>query len=487
MTKLRRSIAILLAVIMILPFASFADGEKSDIDGHWAEDATIIVNILEDRQADEKKDTQAPELVYEGETEIRVEYGAEFTLPEVTATDNVDEEVEVSYVIKDSEGNQIEAIDTTVAGTYTITYTAVDAAGNEAEALVIKVTVAEKELTLEEQLEEAKKELEAAKKELADAQDELDWAEYMYEVHGSSYYEDVLIAEAKVKDAEEKVNEAEAKLAQIKEEYKVEIELMEAKAELKEAEDELLEAQILYETHGSGYYWDVVEAEAKVKDAKERLENIRNVLSHNVINRSQIKGYETIEEAIAQAKDGDVIAINEGSYELSKQLLITKAITIRGVGEVVLKAAENFDEGDQTADKHLVAIVNVKGTVKLENLTVAGSRRTGINAFESTDVQLKDIVSKDNAGAGLNVTNSKVTAENLKTSGNGWYGVNVDNGANPSADAPESEFILISGEIAEEVQIVSDKGEVKVKLPEDYVEVVEDSGRIVWTNRTANN
>ncbi|NLY67546.1 MAG: hypothetical protein GX069_08290, partial [Tissierellia bacterium] len=118
--------------------------------------------------------------------------------------------------------------------------------------------------------------------------------------------------------------------------------------------------------------------------------------------------------------------------------------------------AENFDEGDQTADKHLVAIVNVKGTVKLENLTVAGSRRTGINAFESTDVQLKDIVSKDNAGAGLNVANSKVTAENLKTSGNGWYGVNVDNGANPSADAPESEFILISGEIAEEVQIVSD-------------------------------
>lgn len=484
MTKLRRSIAILLAVIMILPFASFADGEKSDIDGHWAEAATIIVNILEDRQADEKKDTQAPELVYEGETEIRVEYGAEFTLPEVTATDNVDEEVEVSYVIKDSEGNQIEAIDTTVAGTYTITYTAVDAAGNEAEALVIKVTVAEKELTLEEQLEEAKKELEAAKKELEDAQDELDWAEYMYEVHGSSYYEDVLIAEAKVKDAEEKVSEAEAKLAQIKEEYKVEIELMEAKAELKEAEDELLEAQILYETHGSGYYWDVVE---KVKDAKERLENIRNVLSHNVINRSQIKGYETIEEAIAQAKDGDVIAINEGSYELSKQLLIKKAITIRGVGEVVLKAAENFDEGDQTADKHLVAIVNVKGTVKLENLTVAGSRRTGINAFESTDVQLKDIVSKDNAGAGLNVANSKVTAENLKTSGNGWYGVNVDNGANPSADAPESEFILISGEIAEEVQIVSDKGEVKVKLPEDYVEVVEDSGRIVWTNRTANN
>ncbi len=312
MTKLRRSIAILLAVIMILPFASFADGEKSDIDGHWAEDATIIVNILEDRQADEEKDTQAPELVYEGETEIRVEYGAEFTLPEVTATDNVDEEVEVSYVIKDSEGNQIEAIDTTVAGTYTITYTAVDAAGNEAEALVIKVTVAEKELTLEEQLEEAKKELEAAKKELEDAKDELDWAEYMYEVHGSSYYEDVLIAEAKVEDAQEKVKEAEEKVAKIQAEIdaKREAELEEeiiakineakedieaAKAELADAQEELDWAEYMYEVHGSSYYEDVLIAEAKVKDAEEKVNEAEAKLA-------QIKEEYKVEIELMEAK-----------------------------------------------------------------------------------------------------------------------------------------------------------------------------------------
>ncbi len=149
MIRLRRSIAILLVAIMILPFAVFAEGEKSDIDGHWAEEAlkylidegvlngyedgsfrpqnpisraeaaTIIVRILEDNEAEE--DTTAPVFDYEGAREIIVTVGSEFTIPQISATDNVDEEVEVSYVIKDSEGNEVEAIDTTEEGKYTIT------------------------------------------------------------------------------------------------------------------------------------------------------------------------------------------------------------------------------------------------------------------------------------------------------------------------------------------------------------------------------
>ena len=100
MIRLRRSIAILLVAIMILPFAVFAEGEKSDIDGHWAEEAlkylidegvlngyedgsfrpqnpisraeaaTIIVRILEDNEAEE--DTTAPVFDYEGAREIIV-------------------------------------------------------------------------------------------------------------------------------------------------------------------------------------------------------------------------------------------------------------------------------------------------------------------------------------------------------------------------------------------------------------------------------
>ncbi|KMY55618.1 hypothetical protein AC623_18175 [Bacillus sp. FJAT-27231] len=89
------------------------------------------------------KDTKAPVLNYNGEKTINVENGAEFPLPEVTATDDKDKEVKVTYVIKDAEGKEVQAIDTKVAGTYTITYTATDKAGNKAEELVITVKVGE--------------------------------------------------------------------------------------------------------------------------------------------------------------------------------------------------------------------------------------------------------------------------------------------------------------------------------------------------------
>ena len=87
-------------------------------------------------------DTEAPVLAYEGEVEFTVVNGAEFVMPEVTATDNVDEAVEVVATITLGE-EVVGAIDTTVAGTYIITYTAVDAAGNEATSVVITVVVQE--------------------------------------------------------------------------------------------------------------------------------------------------------------------------------------------------------------------------------------------------------------------------------------------------------------------------------------------------------
>ncbi|WIF89280.2 InlB B-repeat-containing protein [Acholeplasma laidlawii] len=88
------------------------------------------------------KDDEAPVLKYDGETEIIVGYGVEFTIPKVTDTDNLDGTVDVNAVITDVDSNIIETIDTTVAGAYTITYSAIDAAGNKAEELEISVLVA---------------------------------------------------------------------------------------------------------------------------------------------------------------------------------------------------------------------------------------------------------------------------------------------------------------------------------------------------------
>ncbi|MCG7342603.1 S-layer homology domain-containing protein [Sporosarcina sp. ACRSL] len=91
----------------------------------------------------EVEDKEAPKLVYTGEKTLNVAYGAEFTVPTVTATDNVDEKVEVTTVITNEAGERLTAIDTKEYGTYKITYSAVDAAGNNAEELVLTVVVAE--------------------------------------------------------------------------------------------------------------------------------------------------------------------------------------------------------------------------------------------------------------------------------------------------------------------------------------------------------
>lgn len=91
---------------------------------------------------EEVEDKEAPKLVYTGEKTLNVEYGKEFTAPVVTATDNVDEKVEVTSVITNEAGERLTAIDTKVPGTYKITYSAVDEAGNSAEDVVVTVVVA---------------------------------------------------------------------------------------------------------------------------------------------------------------------------------------------------------------------------------------------------------------------------------------------------------------------------------------------------------
>ena len=108
-----------------------------------AKNIEVVPGAVVDGEVVIDQDTEAPVITVEGETEITVANGAEFTVPVATATDNEDETVEVTTTITNADGEELEAIDTTVAGTYTITYTATDASGNEAEAKTITVVVAE--------------------------------------------------------------------------------------------------------------------------------------------------------------------------------------------------------------------------------------------------------------------------------------------------------------------------------------------------------
>ncbi|QTD42585.1 S-layer homology domain-containing protein [Sporosarcina sp. Te-1] len=94
-------------------------------------------------KVEDNEDKEAPKLVYNGEKTLNVEYGATFTAPTVTATDNVDENVEVTSVITNEAGERLAAIDTKVPGTYKVTYSAADKAGNNAEEVVVTVVVGE--------------------------------------------------------------------------------------------------------------------------------------------------------------------------------------------------------------------------------------------------------------------------------------------------------------------------------------------------------
>ena len=104
----------------------------------------------------DKDDKEAPVLEYNGALNMILENGANFEVPEVTAKDNLDIDVTVEVVIRDSNGKVIDKIDTTKAGKYTITYTAEDESGNKAKELVITVTVNEANGTPEPPVDEEK-------------------------------------------------------------------------------------------------------------------------------------------------------------------------------------------------------------------------------------------------------------------------------------------------------------------------------------------
>ncbi|WP_088009241.1 S-layer homology domain-containing protein [Indiicoccus explosivorum] len=95
-------------------------------------------------------DTVAPELSFDFDvdTAIEVGVGEEFVLPEVTAIDDIDGEITVVPVITNEAGEEVDAVDTSAPGTYYITYTAIDAAGNVSEVVVEVVVVADSALTL---------------------------------------------------------------------------------------------------------------------------------------------------------------------------------------------------------------------------------------------------------------------------------------------------------------------------------------------------
>ncbi|MGE5627664.1 MAG: N-acetylmuramoyl-L-alanine amidase [Solirubrobacterales bacterium] len=86
-------------------------------------------------------DTTAPVITLKGYANVTVKNGLIYADAGASAADDVDTTVSVYSSITNSSGVKIAKVDTTKAGTYTITYTAADAAGNKAVPVVRTVTV----------------------------------------------------------------------------------------------------------------------------------------------------------------------------------------------------------------------------------------------------------------------------------------------------------------------------------------------------------
>ncbi|KAB7790354.1 family 43 glycosylhydrolase [Bifidobacterium leontopitheci] len=126
--------------------AADAEGKTVDLTKPFAESSigkvTVTVSLTGteftgtfDLTVTQKPDTTAP--VFSGVDDVTIDYGSAFDpLAGVTATDDRDGDVTKSFKVSGS-------VDTEQAGTYTLTYTVADNAGNEAKA-TRTVTVREK-------------------------------------------------------------------------------------------------------------------------------------------------------------------------------------------------------------------------------------------------------------------------------------------------------------------------------------------------------
>ncbi len=92
-----------------------------------------------------------------------------------------------------------------------------------------------------------------------------------------------------------------------------------------------------------------------------------------------------------------------------------------------IKAGFDFTDNSNNS---VVGIIN-SNNVRVKDLTVDGNGRLklhGINVYQSQNVKLDEVTTKNNTKNGLVVNGSEVTVDDLSTANNAWGGVDVDQG-----------------------------------------------------------
>lgn len=202
---------------------------------------------------------------------------------------------------------------------------------------------------------------------------------------------------------------------------------------------------------------------------------------------------------------GDTILLSEGDYEVSQPVTVEgkQNIVIDGNGATIkASSAEGASIMSATSKSIAVAadtqtdlannIINVSGAtnVTIRNLTIEGALHHGINIWECENVVLENVTIINSDATAITINGSDVTLNNVKTSGSGWGGVNVDLGNSDSSEITVDE----SCAFGEFLPIYADSeaiaAHITVNVPENYNKAIVDlTGigedgveRVVWSS-----
>lgn len=171
--------------------------------------------------------------------------------------------------------------------------------------------------------------------------------------------------------------------------------------------------------------------------------------------------YTNLQDAVTNVDAGGTISIL-GDLAVASQVTIAKSLTIDGNGYVLSPTFSLTSPSNNST----IGIIGTSNVV-ISNLTINGTAGTslhGINVYESTGVSLNSLTITNNDKYAVVVNGSTVAIDSITTSGNGWGGINVDQGSGVTApanlvmsgDNDQSETVVIYAEGSEPSVTVTD-------------------------------
>lgn len=144
------------------------------------------------------------------------------------------------------------------------------------------------------------------------------------------------------------------------------------------------------------------------------------------------------QSVIKAAPAGSVVVLEEGTYDITETIFLSKAITLKGEGEVILDANDSWVDPDPSS-KGNTSIITVSDlssnavtvdNVVIENITIQDAVTCGddyahgINIVNG-NVTVRDVDIKNCDGAGMVLNGGNVVLEGVSFSGNEWGAVNI--------------------------------------------------------------